>query len=144
MRNPCRKRLNGRNLSGQNPRALTHAASGLGSGPLLRPAHFVSYMPLQINESAKNWSKGSKSMALTPAQLEKKITDLEKKVASLASSKDLSDAENRLESKIDSVKQGSGGTDHVVLGIQGDISNIKKSISSLIDDVSAIKKKLDM
>ena len=81
-------------------------------------------------------------MALTPAQLEKKITDLEKKVSGLASAKDVSDAEDRMGKKIDNVKAGSGGTDSNVAELQRRLGNIDKSISSLVDSVDKINEKL--
>jgi peptidoglycan hydrolase CwlO-like protein len=69
-------------------------------------------------------------MALTPAQLEKKVTDLENK---------LKDVDKRLTN----LKDGTGGTDSNLLELQRRVGNIDKSISSLVDSVDKINAKLN-
>jgi len=72
-------------------------------------------------------------MGLNPAQLEKKVLDLEKKLA---------DTDKRLDQKINSVKDGSGGTDSNLLALQGRVKNLETSVSSINRSIDEISKKM--
>ena len=71
-------------------------------------------------------------MGLNPQQLEKKVLDLEKKLA---------ETDKRLDQKISNVKDGAGGTDSNLLALQGRVKNLETSVSSIIRSIDEINKK---
>jgi len=73
-------------------------------------------------------------MGLNPQQLEKKVLDLEKKLA---------ETDKRLDQKISNVKDGSGGTDSNVLALQGRVKNLETSVGSIVRSIDEINKKLN-
>jgi predicted nucleic acid-binding Zn-ribbon protein len=71
-------------------------------------------------------------MGLNPQQLEKKVLDLEKKLA---------ETDKRLDQKINNVKDGAGGTDSNLLALSGRVKNLELSVNSLVRSVDEINKK---
>ena len=72
-------------------------------------------------------------MGLNPQQLEKKVLDLEKKLA---------ETDKRLDQKISNVKDGAGGTDSNLLALYGRVKNLETSVNSLVQSVDQINKKM--